>query len=228
MRRTAWIAGASVTGAVVVLTAVDFAAFRGEGKTTRPGPYGPGWEWRQQTVERMEDASRLEWLMDRALDSLVSELRPLSFSAFYRQYRKAVYRPLAIALRDPDMAAEAVDEAMVRAFERWSVVQRVDNQAGWVYRVAYRWAIDRMRRRDVERRALAILKPTAQEARPDPEPFLHPALARLPIEQRAVVVLAVAFEWSEKEIAEVLGIRPGTVKSRLHRGLASLRKELGS
>lgn len=58
------------------------------------------------------------------------------------------------------------------------------------------------------------------------EPGLSSALDTLPIEQRAVVVLACAFDWSQKEIAEALHIRPGTVKSRLHRGLNRLRKEI--
>jgi len=43
-----------------------------------------------------------------------------------------------------------------------------------------------------------------------------------------VIVLACAFDWSERQIADTLGIRPGTVKSRLHRGLQNLREELNA
>ena len=49
----------------------------------------------------------------------------------------------------------------------------------------------------------------------------------LPVDQRAVIVLRHVEDRSEEETAEILGIRPGTVKSRLARGLAALRAELG-
>jgi hypothetical protein len=50
------------------------------------------------------------------------QLRPGVFEDFYEQTWDVVYRPLAFALGDPSLAAEAVDEAMTRAFERWSHV----------------------------------------------------------------------------------------------------------
>jgi len=133
---------------------------------------------------------------------------------------------LTATLGDSDLAADAVDEAMARAFARWQLVRDTDNAEGWVYRVALNWALDRLRRRSRERRLLPRLVPAAERGDPLVEPGLDPALAALPIEQRAVVVLAVAFDWSHRQIADALGIRPGTVKSRLHRGLQRLREEL--
>jgi RNA polymerase sigma factor (sigma-70 family) len=155
-------------------------------------------------------------------------LRPTQFEAFYRASWTAVYRPLAATLGDADLAAEAVDEAMVRAFARWASVSSSHNVEGWVYQVALRWAIDRIRRRKRETALLPRIGSRTLRREPLVEPGLDSALARLPIEQRAVVVLASAFDWSEHEIATALGIRPGTVKSRLHRGLARLREELGA
>ena len=159
---------------------------------------------------------------------VVSGLRTADFEVFYRQSWESVYRPLAAIIGDSDLAAEAVDEAMSRAFVRWRLVRRMGNPEGWVYRVAHRWSIDRLRRRGRERRLLArlIAAPTAQSVRV--EPGLDSALASLPMGQRTVVVLSCAFDWSEAEIADVLGVRPGTVKSRLHRGLVQLRREMGA
>lgn len=93
--------------------------------------------------------------------------------------------------------------------------------------MAYRWAIDRLRRRATEQRLLPRMF-GREEVAAETEPGLDGALAGLSDGQRAVLVLAYAFDWPEREIAEVLGIPPGTVKSRLHRGLAALRKEIGA
>ena len=156
----------------------------------------------------------------------MERLRPLDFEVFYRQSWDVVYRPLAATLGDSDLAAEAIDEAMARAYAKWRSVQRMNNPQGWVYRVAYRWSIDRLRRKGRERRLLPRLVDAPANGEAQVEPGLDAALGSLPMEQRAVVVLSGAFDWSEAQIAEALGIRPGTVKSRLHRGLEHLRREM--
>jgi RNA polymerase sigma factor (sigma-70 family) len=64
------------------------------------------------------------------------------------------------------------------------------------------------------------------EARVDARDSLHAALLKLPVEQRAVIVLRHLEDLSEQETARLLGIRPGTVKSRLARGLEAMRVQL--
>lgn len=76
-----------------------------------------------------------------------ARLRHNEFETFYRAQWEEIYRPLAVILRDPDLAREATDEAMARAVRDWSTVSSVSNQAGWVYRVAHNWAMDQLRRR---------------------------------------------------------------------------------
>lgn len=166
--------------------------------------------------------------VETSVDQRLPRVRPSDFESFYRQSWHAVYRPLAATFADADLASEAVDEAMVRAFSRWRTVRRAANPEGWVYRVAYRWGVDRLRRQRIERKVLPRFAATEADHEPRVEPRLNSALEALPVQQRAVVVLACVFDWSQKEIAEALQIRPGTVKSRLHRGLARLREELGT
>ena len=55
---------------------------------------------------------------------------PEDFVRFWAQERDRVYRSVALALGDPSLASEAVDEAMTRALERWSKVGRYDRPAG--------------------------------------------------------------------------------------------------
>src|SRR5690349_14387934 len=63
-----------------------------------------------------------------------------SFEVFYLAHLDRIYRALAVTLKDVDLAREAADEAMVRAYSHWPRIRRHDNPAGWVYRVGLNWA----------------------------------------------------------------------------------------
>jgi RNA polymerase sigma-70 factor (ECF subfamily) len=149
-----------------------------------------------------------------------------SFESFYRGQVDIVYRALALTLTDPGLAREATDEAMLRAFARWSTVGGYDNPSGWVYRVGLNWAISRWRRISRERPLSANAR-TSSARPPDPAGLAAlAALSHLNVKHRAVVVARVLLDLSTAETATVLGIPPNTVKSRLARALASLRAEL--
>ncbi|MPZ51634.1 MAG: sigma-70 family RNA polymerase sigma factor [Acidimicrobiia bacterium] len=153
-----------------------------------------------------------------------SGIRYNDFERFYRSQWDEVYRPLAVVLRDPGLAEEATNEAMSRALSHWTKITKGSNQAGWVYRVAYNWAIDQIRRHNRWRRLPNRPEPSWLPPVPDPEVF-H-AVSDLPYQQRAVVVLRILEDWSERDVAEALDIAPGTVKSRLSRALSTLREGL--
>lgn len=159
-----------------------------------------------------------------AEETAVETLRYDEFDAFYVACWDDVYRPLAVTLHDADLAQEAVDEAMARAYARWRQVRTYRNQPGWVYRVGMNWAISQKRRTNREvQGSVAVDKPFAASL---PDPDLQNALAHLDIHYRAVVVLRYLLDWSIEEVAETLLIPEGTVKSRLNRALAKLRTEM--
>lgn len=147
-----------------------------------------------------------------------------SFESFYRSERAQIARALTLTLRDHHLAIEAVDEAMTRAYARWGRIAGFDNPSGWVYRVALNWATsvrNRHRRRPpphVERGPMDVSAPG--------EPDVLAALGELDVPQRSVVVCRFYLGLSELETAQALGIRPGTVKSRLHRALRRLEVRL--
>src|SRR5690606_3996846 len=93
--------------------------------------------------------------MDEKVDDQVPDLKLRNFEHFYAAEVDDLYRTLALVLRDADLAHEAVDEAMARAFQRWNKVRSYENPTGWVYRVAMNWALSRLRRRKREVRQLA-------------------------------------------------------------------------
>lgn len=152
----------------------------------------------------------------------VALMRFASFEDFYASNRTSVGRALALTLRDDDLAREAVDEAMARAYQRWSHVSQLDNPGGWVYRVGLNWSRSVVRRR---RRTppIWIARPADVAPTATSDPSIDRALDRLSVDQRAVVVCRLLLGLSELQTADTLGIRPGTVKSRLARALERLQ-----
>ena len=166
-----------------------------------------------------------EMAASEVVESLrLERVRWESFEAFYRDYRRDLYRALASVLRDNELAQEAADEAMLRTFERWSTVVRYANPRGWTYRVGLNWARSRMRKR--RRRALGSLDPPATVGVEDSDATLLGVLAELPLREREVVVFRYLFDYSTAQTAEMLDLAEGTVKSRLHRALKQLRERL--
>ena len=165
---------------------------------------------------------------DHRIDQRVEvEIITRSFDEFYRSERSSVARALAVTLRDTDLASDAVDEAMARAYQRWAHVASLDNPAGWVYRVALNWSRSFLRR--ARRAAPSWVSGTGvSPAAASTDPTVDLALAELSIDHRAVVVCRLLIGYSELQTADALGIRPGTVKSRLSRATAQLRSSLGA
>jgi DNA-directed RNA polymerase specialized sigma24 family protein len=172
-------------------------------------------------------ASRERFGRAKCLGGMAATLeRSGAFEDFYRSERESILRTVAFAVGNVDLAAESVDEALARAYERWQEVGAMANRAGWVYRVALNLARNRLRRLGLERRKPP---PGGREA-PDlvgvADPEIARALAQLPLDLRSVVVLRYHLDWTVDEIAAALDRPAGTIKSRLHRALRRLESML--
>lgn len=158
----------------------------------------------------------------RSTDADLARVGSLRFEDFFAEHRDRVGRALALTLSDEDLGFEAADEAMARALQRWDKLQNYANPQGWVYRTGLNWARSWMRRRKRGRdKAPLIARPAASCDRPI-DPDLSDALAGLSDDHRAVIVLRFYWDLTIEQTAEVLGIAPGTVKSRLSRALDKL------
>lgn len=146
-----------------------------------------------------------------------------SFTDFYRDAWEQVARGLSATLGDRELATEATDEAMARAYERWAKVRTYDFPAGWVYRVALNWSRSHHRRLA---RALPARRQGHAEIGVVADPAVRDALLALDVRHRTVVVCRIFLDWSVEETATALGIAPGTVKSRLSRALSVLQSSL--
>ncbi len=145
------------------------------------------------------------------------------FDEFYAAARAEIARAIALALGDVDLATEATDEAMARAYERWTTLSRFERPEGWVYRVAMNWSLSILRRRRRSQHRLYDPQDTSLAIR---DPDVHAALGELDVKHRSVIVCRHLLGWSVAETAAALRIREGTVKSRLHRAHRILHARL--
>lgn len=131
---------------------------------------------------------------------------------------------VSLVAGDRAEAEDCVQEAFIRLLREWPTVSQFDSPEAWTRRVALRLLSNRRRKARNGIRALLCLGPP----RPAPAPTgdaldIQRALGHLPMGQRQVVVLHYVLGMGVTEIAAVLDLAPGTVKSRLSRARASLR-----
>ncbi|MEO8477865.1 MAG: RNA polymerase sigma factor [Actinomycetota bacterium] len=160
-----------------------------------------------------------------------------AFGALVAQHQQAAFRVAWLIARDPGEAEDAVQEAFVKAWRAMPRFRAGSPFRPWILRIVSNEA--RNRARSTRRRdALALREAAAAgtgDAAPSPEAAalsredaeaLTRALERLPERDRLVIAYRWLLDLSEAETAEVLGVRPGTVKSRMSRALGRLREEL--
>ena len=134
------------------------------------------------------------------------------FEDWYHQHHPRLVAALTALSGDADAAADAADEAFVRAYERWSRVSAMASPAGWLHTVGANALRRRMRRRTFERRAA---RPVIEVVHPLPHPELWAAVRALPDRQRTAIVLRYLGDLPEADIAAAMGVTRGTVSSTL-------------
>lgn len=142
--------------------------------------------------------------------------------------RGLAYRLLA----DRHRMDDALQEAYLKAFRALHRFKAGSDFGTWLYRITYNACIDDLRKR--KRSPLSADDPVdPTSTRPGPERVVsaaetvRTALATLPVDQRVTVVLVDGEGFDHRDAAEILGVAPGTVASRLHRARAALRRVLG-
>jgi len=164
----------------------------------------------------------------------IGDLRdPGAFAAFAEHRIDAAYRTASLILRDRASAEDAVHDAFVLAWRRRENLRDPAAAGAWFGRILVNACRDRLRResraavRDVSARLHASTSGTA-----DPLPALAQrdevgaALRRLNRDEQVLLALRFGEDRTVPEIAGVLGIPEGTVKSRLHGALAHMRAAL--
>jgi RNA polymerase sigma-70 factor (ECF subfamily) len=149
----------------------------------------------------------------------------LSFEDFFLTEYPSLRKLLAAVTGSADEAEEIAQEAMARALERWDSVSRMVSPAGYVFVTAVN--LERKRVRHLVRRArvLSELRLVRSSPSPDASTELSTLLSSLPQGQRTALVLTEWLGLTAEEASEVLGIAASSVRSRVHRARATLRRQ---
>lgn len=164
-----------------------------------------------------------------------------AFEELFYLYRDDVFRFSYLVVRDATLAQDVVQEAFFKVFRSIEKFQFRSSFKSWLYRVVVNEAITILRRRKLKEdldpdpdasRVYTGEAPARQwqpeEAALDSEErdLLRGAVGQLDPIHRTVVVLKYFHDFSDSEIAAVVGCPPGTVKSRLHRARELLRHSM--
>jgi RNA polymerase sigma-70 factor, ECF subfamily len=146
-----------------------------------------------------------------------------ALAALYTMHWPRAQRAAYLVVHDAAAAEDIAQEAFLAAVDGLDRFDRRRPFAPWLHRIVVNRAIDWGRREALRASAGSPDERAAGERIDESPSELMPALAQLPPEQRAVVVLRYLLEYTPGEIGRMLELPRGTVNSRLRRGLDRLR-----
>jgi RNA polymerase sigma-70 factor, ECF subfamily len=149
-----------------------------------------------------------------------------SFERFYAEEFAQLVPTLHALAGDRGRAEDLAQEALRRAHEHWDQIATYDRPGAWVRRVALNLAANAARGRGREARALQLVAPVAPLELPAADEALWALVRELPEQQRNAVVLHYVEDQSVADVAAVLEVSEGTVKTHLSRARATLATRL--
>jgi len=164
--------------------------------------------------------------MTRSIDATSAEAGKMA--DLYRQHAPEAVRLAYLLTGDRATAEDLTQDAFVRMFGRFRDLRQPEAFEWYLRRTIVNLSRSLFRRRKVERTYLQrrSTHPAPAADDPEPRPDLWEALLRLPIPQRAAIVLRYYEDLTESRTAEILRCPVGTVKSLVSRGMARLREEV--
>ena len=159
---------------------------------------------------------------------------PYAFETLVRRHRERMWAVALRTLRDPDEAADALQDALISAYRAAGSFRAESAVTTWLHRIVVNACLDRVRRRQARP---TVMLPEEGRGEPaeardriaerDTAMAVETALDMLPLEQRTAIILVDIEGYSVAETSALLSVAEGTVKSRCARGRARLAILLG-
>lgn len=180
----------------------------------------------------MSRLDTLSGLTDRQLLAAHCDGDPDAFGELFRRHRDRMWALALRTTRDPEVAADAVQEAFIAAFRGAESFRGDAAVTTWLHRIVVNASLDRLRRT----RPVAPLPEADLSILADPQDHHHSvdvrldiraALEQIPEGQRMALILVDMHGLSVAEAATILDVAEGTIKSRCARGRAAMALLLG-
>ncbi len=158
-----------------------------------------------------------------------------AFGELVRKYQDKIYNLCCYMLQDSDSARDAAQETFLKAYSKVKEFRAESALYSWLYRIAVNTCLDHKKKARPDQLEDESLLTDLASSEPTPERLyqakelgrtLQAALQKLPDEMRASIILKEMEGLSYEEIAEVLHVSLGTVKSRISRAREELRRLL--
>jgi RNA polymerase sigma factor (sigma-70 family) len=151
-----------------------------------------------------------------------------SFEVFVTASQTRLFGSLCLMTGSRHEAEEIAQEAYVRVLERWDHVRGLDDPTGYLFVTALNVFRKRMRRAGIAvRRSIRVAPSQDAFGAVEDRAVVLGALAQLPLDQRAALVVTALLGYSSEEAGQMLGIQPSTVRARATRGRTALRELIG-
>ncbi|SDM79280.1 RNA polymerase sigma factor [Actinacidiphila guanduensis] len=158
---------------------------------------------------------------------------PAGFEEFFRHYAPVVRRYLLWREAETAVLDDTVQLTMMSAYRYWERVQYMDPPTGWLFKVAGQRLQDVRQSDQRQRMVQDAVRKAAPAACPDPMVVsdqrldVLAAVRKLPPRQQEALALREQFGLRYKDIAEVMGVAPATVRAHIHQAHQTLRMLLG-
>jgi RNA polymerase sigma factor (sigma-70 family) len=153
---------------------------------------------------------------------------PVDFSTFFAEEHRGLFKALYFVTGNRADAAELMQDAFLKLWERWDMLDRIEDPTAYLFRVALNGV--RMRAR-AARRAGRRLIPVGRDRDPFDEIDLREDVRVLLLDlaprQRAALLLLDMYGYGSEEAARIMGIRPSTVRALATQGRVVLRRTSG-
>ena len=172
------------------------------------------------------------------LENLVTRIQQgdtHEYATIVRTFQQPIFRYCYRMLDNKQDAEDAVQDIFIKAYRSLHQFKQADNFSAWLYRIAYHYCLNLLRKHRTRRRLLTLLSSgspaTSSEQALDNvlyKPILAEALARLSIQERNLLFLRVYEEKSFAEIGDILKVSPNALVKRMQRIQHKLQKLMES